>query len=115
MRWCCPAGHGCNGQGDDEPCALDVCRANADELPDAALAVKRWEEFDRAWQRRPSDREPRFRRRAYERARDRALIVIALQSGEIPPSRKRRGDGARARMGSLGRRRRTGRPRAPTS
>ncbi len=91
-----------------------MCRANADELPDAALAVKRWEEFERAWERSRSDREPRFRRRAYERARDRALIALAMQADGSAPRRPRRADAARARVSALRNRRRgAGRPQTP--
>jgi hypothetical protein len=78
MRWCCPPRLGCNRQGEAEPCALELCEAARDDFPEAALALLRWEELQRACEHRRSDRERRFRRRAYERARDRALIALAM-------------------------------------
>jgi hypothetical protein len=78
MRWCCPPRHGCNRQGEEEPCALELCRVSQDDLPEAELAVLRWDELQRACEHRRNDRERRFRRRAYERARDRALIALAM-------------------------------------
>ena len=73
MASCCPAGHGCNAPSGDEPCALSVCRAAAGYDADAAAALARWRAFEKA-----GDRERRFRRRAFQRARDRALITLAL-------------------------------------
>jgi len=73
MALCCPPGHGCNAPGGDEPCALTLCRAAADHEGDAAVALDRWGAFKNA-----ADRERRFRRRAFERARDRALIALAM-------------------------------------
>src|SRR5581483_7308165 len=73
MHSCCPPGHGCNSAGDSEPCALVLCRLFASVEPDAALAITRWTAVEKT-QQRPGEggREPRFRRRAYERVRDRA-------------------------------------------
>jgi hypothetical protein len=107
MRWCCPGGHGCNGQGDDEPCALDVCRAYENQIPEAVLAVRRWEELERACEHRRSDRERRFRRRAYERARDRALIGLAMrtQGVEAIPKKDLPETAGGKRLGFRGRRR----------
>jgi hypothetical protein len=81
MRPCCPPGHGCNADGGAETCALELCRAAADVHKDAALAVKRWASLEQARQRGRGEGECRFRRRAFERARDRALIALALQPG----------------------------------
>jgi hypothetical protein len=77
---------------------LELCRA-AHEEPEAALAAQRWEEWQRL--RRASGRgERRFRRRAYERAREHALAVLlmraqaargALRRGPQAPARMRRG------------------------
>jgi hypothetical protein len=78
MRWCCPRAHGCNDPAGAEPCALDVCRAAAAEVSDAALALERWSALQRACERPRSDSERRFRQRAYERSRDRALVALAL-------------------------------------
>jgi hypothetical protein len=107
MRWCCPPGHGCNGQGDDEPCALDVCRAFENRIPEALLAVRRWEELERACEHRRSDRERRFRRRAYERVRDRALIALAMraQGIEALPKKELPATAAGRMRGFRGRRR----------
>ncbi len=81
MHSCCPPSHGCNSAGDHEPCALVLCHMFASVEPDAALAVTRWTAVEKA-QKRPGEggREPRFRRRAYERVRDRALVAIAMRS-----------------------------------
>jgi hypothetical protein len=86
MRACCPPGHGCNAAGGAETCALELCRAAAAGQKDAALALKRWNAFELARARGRSERECRFRRRAFERARDRALIALAMQpaGGESP-------------------------------
>jgi hypothetical protein len=81
MRWCCPRGHGCNAPVGSEPCALDVCRAVADEVSDAEQALERWNALQRACAYRRTDSERRFRRRAYERSRDRALMALAMHRG----------------------------------
>jgi hypothetical protein len=73
MALCCPPGHGCNAPGGDEPCALTLCRAAARSEDDAAVALDRWGALEGAGQR-----ERRVRRRAFERARDRALIALAM-------------------------------------
>jgi hypothetical protein len=85
-----------------------VCRAAAVENRDAAKALTRWAALQRAHQRDRSDSELRFRRRAFERSRDRALIALALSPQE-PPARDdaqpgRAGWRARRRRGSLPRR-----------
>ncbi len=77
MALCCPPGHGCNAPGGDEPCALALCRAAAVDEDDAALALSRWGDFEAA----SEQGERRFRRRAFERARDRALIGLAMTRG----------------------------------
>jgi hypothetical protein len=77
MAVCCPPGHGCNSPGGNEPCALAVCRAAAQEEEDAAVALVRWGDFEAA----SEQGERRFRRRAFERARDRALIGLAMTRG----------------------------------
>jgi hypothetical protein len=64
-----------------------LCRAAAAEQKDAALAVKRWSSLVAARDRGRGEREFRFRRRAFERARDRALIALALQTGGAAPAR----------------------------
>jgi hypothetical protein len=61
-----------------ESCALDLCREAADRDRDAALALKRWSALIDAREQGRSDAERRFRRRAFDRARDRALIGLAM-------------------------------------
>ncbi|HLJ04480.1 MAG TPA: hypothetical protein VKT31_13625 [Solirubrobacteraceae bacterium] len=96
MRACCPAAHGCNAQGGREACALDVCRAAAPQLREAALALKRWDALQAAWDG-DSERERRFQRRAYQRARDSALIAIALEPAAQPTRQRRHGRRRRGR------------------
>lgn len=76
---CCPPGRGCNSAEGAEPCALELCRATAGENRDAAQAIARWDALVSARDRRGGAGEPRFRRRAYERSRDRVLIALALR------------------------------------
>src|SRR5437764_12605520 len=78
MAWCCPPGRGCNAPGRDEACALTLCAAVADKEADAALALARWDELQRV-AARERDAERRFRRRAFERTRDRALRALAMR------------------------------------
>jgi hypothetical protein len=93
--------YGCNAPGGDEPCALSVFgRAAADDT-DAATAVTRWEEWQEACQPAHSEGERRFRRRAFQRARDQALIALALGR---PRLRRQVRAGARG-LGSGSRRR----------
>jgi hypothetical protein len=81
MALCCPPGHGCNAPGDEEPCALALCQAAAQDEEDAALALSRWGAFEFAAGQDCGEGERRFRRRAFERARDRALIALAMTRG----------------------------------
>jgi hypothetical protein len=71
-----------------------VCQAAAPHLREAALACARWETLQTVWADGSSERERRFRRRAYQRARDAALIAIALELA-TRPARQRRHDGRR--------------------
>ena len=81
MRSCCPAGRGCNAVDRDELCALVLVRAFLVDESAAALALERWEVFVDACERRAGgDGVQRFRRRAYERIRDRALVAITMRS-----------------------------------
>jgi hypothetical protein len=91
VRPCCPPGHGCNAAGGAETCALELCRAAAEEHKDAALALKRWTSLVQARERGRGERECRFRRRAFERARDRALIALAMQPAKPGWRGRRRG------------------------
>jgi len=84
MKWCCPRGHGCNSPNGGEPCALELCRLIANWQSDASLALARWLEFERASERGCSETERRFRRRAYQRARDRALVAQAMRALPSP-------------------------------
>jgi len=93
MAACCPPGLGCNRSDPSGACALELCRAWASSLKAAAVACARWDALQAA-----GERERRFRRRAYERARDRALVAIAL--APAPPRAARRGHGARRRGAS---------------
>jgi hypothetical protein len=78
MALCCPPGHGCNASGGGEPCALALCREAAQEEADAALALARWDAFEAVADQDSGDGRRRFRRRAFERARDKALIGLAM-------------------------------------
>jgi hypothetical protein len=78
MAPCCPPGHGCNAPGESEPCALALCRDAAQDEEVAAVALARWGDFEAAAEQHCGDGERRFRRRAFERARDRALIALAM-------------------------------------
>jgi hypothetical protein len=69
MRPCCPPGEGCNSRSGMEPCALSELRHDA--RPEAEQALGLWERYTRAAGSSRSNR--RFLRRAYARARDRAL------------------------------------------
>jgi hypothetical protein len=72
MKPCCRPGEGCNGPPSYQaPCALWRCRR--DPRPEAARAVRLWERFSAARRERRPRAQRRFLRRAYQRARDRAL------------------------------------------
>ncbi|HEY2653536.1 MAG TPA: hypothetical protein VGI50_16555 [Solirubrobacteraceae bacterium] len=74
---------------------LALCSADRQE-PDAALALARWEELQRV---ADGDRtQRRFRRRAFERARDRALTTIAMRIKPWMLSRSLAGSGGAARL-----------------
>src|SRR5690348_7641094 len=88
MRRCCPPGHGCNHPSGHERCALEVCAAGTDREPEATGALERWGALLLVSAERPGSREERFRRRAYERSRDRALILLALRSDLWPTERR---------------------------
>jgi hypothetical protein len=96
MAPCCPPGHGCNAPGGNEPCALALCRAAAQDEEDAALALTRWGAFEAA----SEQTERRFRRRAFERARDRALIGLAMtRSDRVTAAVRRVSRRSRSRSG----------------
>jgi hypothetical protein len=98
MRLCCPPGRGCNSSAGDEPCALKLCRLAASDEPLAALALARWEEWNLACRRDHAGRsERRFRRRAYERARDAALVAVLMRRARVPAARRTRGKTTRRR------------------
>jgi hypothetical protein len=81
---------------------LALCSADRQE-PDAALALARWEELQRV---ADDDRtQRRFRRRAFERARDRALQTIAMRIKPWMLSRSPAGSGGAARLRDRRRRR----------
>jgi hypothetical protein len=98
MRPCCPAGRGCNAADREEACALTLCSAFSANEPAAKLALARWQMFEDACEHHPaSDGEQRFRRRAYERVRDRALLAITMRSASslIDSQTKRRRSASR--------------------
>src|ERR1700716_2874356 len=80
MRLCCPPGRGCNASRVREPCLLALCREAAAGETCPAIAVERWIALRRACELGCSNRERRFRQRAYERARDRALLALLLHT-----------------------------------
>jgi hypothetical protein len=57
---------------------LALCRAASQTDEDAALALARWSALQDASEHDAREGERRFRRRAYERARDKALITLAM-------------------------------------
>jgi hypothetical protein len=88
MATCCPAGHGCNAPDRGESCALELFGAAAPRDVEAAQALERWRALLEAVDRGCGERERRFRRRAFERARDRALIGLAMSTEQVPAVRK---------------------------
>src|SRR5437870_13921192 len=91
MALCCPHARGCNAAERSEPCLLDLCRRAARELPEAALALARWEDWQRARERGCRRSEWRFRKRAYERARAEALGGLLMYAHATPrPGARRR-------------------------
>ena len=84
---------------------LTLCSLEKQE-PDAALALARWRELQQVdKQDRASER--RFRRRAFERARDRALQALAmrLRPWMLARSRPAAHDAPRSQRRVRGRRR----------
>jgi hypothetical protein len=72
--------------------------------PQAALALGRWEEWRQVCARRGAGRrEKRFRRRAYERARDAALVAVLMRRARRAPAQVRPHEHPRAttRLGVL--------------
>jgi hypothetical protein len=70
MRACCRPGEGCNARPHGDACALVQLRRDGGRDAGRALALWRRVEAARGPERA---RERRFLRRAYARARDRAL------------------------------------------
>jgi hypothetical protein len=60
---------------------VTLCRAAASQEDDAAVAVERWQALEASAE---GDGQRRFRRRAFERARDRALIGLAMSARAVP-------------------------------
>ena len=58
---------------------MALCDAAAAEEREAALALDRWRSLQEASNQHCGEAERRFRRRAFERARDRALITLAMR------------------------------------
>jgi len=78
MRSCCPPGRGCNSHEAGQTCALELLTHAAEDSEEARLALERWAALQSC--RGAGAGERRFRQRGYERARDRALIGLALSS-----------------------------------
>jgi hypothetical protein len=101
VKSCCPPGRGCNSPAKDEPCLLELCREALAGEPKAALAVARWDEWERASSRASSGRgERRFRRRAYERARDDALAPLLIRAQAAARAARRDARASRSRSRS---------------
>ncbi len=104
MRACCPPNRGCNTHGIEQPCVLTIFRAAEATIEEARVAVDRWEALESAEGREGAGAgERRFRRRAYERARDQALTAVAIDCVVEPPSgepsvRRRRHLGSRSAL-----------------
>jgi hypothetical protein len=94
MKYCCPPGEGCNDPSGTGRCALSLCRAVARADEDAARALERWGALQMAAHQHQGRRELRFRRRAFQRARDRALLRLAMKGKRR--RRLRRAGGAAA-------------------
>jgi hypothetical protein len=77
-------------------CALTMLR-RADPTAEVTLALSRWAEFVEACERHCGTPEHRFLRRAYGRARNDALIALALQAPD-PIKFRRSATAARARQ-----------------
>jgi hypothetical protein len=114
---CCPPNRGCNASGTEQPCVLTIFRAAAPTTEEARRAVDRWEALQRLEREGAGASERRFRRRAYERARQEALAAVAMDlaaeapSGEPRVRRRRRRRRTRAARSGRGPRR----GRAPTA
>jgi hypothetical protein len=91
MAACCPHGRGCNARDGAELCALEVLEA-APWLGDVSLALARWQAFQECRERDASMRERRFLQRSCRRARDSALIALALKPGAAIGLPDRTGD-----------------------
>ena len=82
---------------------LTLFRQVAGQNPRAAKALERWEEWLEVDEASHTDGERRFRRRAYQRTRDQALISLAF--GKPRRRARHRGRGlARARRSGARRR-----------
>src|SRR4051794_22893946 len=107
MSICCPPRLGCNAPSHDQPCVLDLCRAVAEREPPAATALDRWESWQDAIVADSPRAESRFRRRAYERAREGAMAVLVMElaRGRHRPARRRGVAGRRRGANTFTRRR----------
>ncbi len=79
MKACCPPNRGCNAHGGEQACVLAILHDAAATLEEARVALDRWEALATTEHREeggPGER--RFRRRAYERAREQALAAVAM-------------------------------------
>jgi hypothetical protein len=85
---------------------LEIFQAASPEIGEARTAVERWETFALSGREGAGAAERRFRRRAYERAREEALTAVAMQHTTRPePDERivrrsgRRSHSARSRRG----------------
>ncbi len=86
MKACCPPNRGCNAHEGGQPCVLTIFRATSATMEEARLAVERWEALEATEQRDEAGAgERRFRRRAYERAREHALTAVAMDLAAEAP------------------------------
>ena len=93
---------------------LELCRAAREER-EAALAVQRWEEWQRARRRATGRGERRFRRRGYERARESALAVLLMRAQPAASEKGRAGRTGRAAPAGARRRPGSTAPGRPTT
>jgi hypothetical protein len=91
MRSCCPPNHGCNAHDTQQPCVLTIFRTAADTTEEARRALERWDALELTEHEGAGAGERRFRRRAYERAREQALTAAAMDLAAEPPRAPRRG------------------------
>src|SRR5436305_4819113 len=111
MHVCCPPGRGCNAHEQSESCALTLLRPVASELREAAVALARWQALQDGLKAGSGHGERRFRQRCYERARENALVALALLQPRV--ARRRRAESTVERRRGGRRRSQSARPAGP--